>query len=158
MALKAHQHLTRVAGAPRDPAVIDAQIADSLRYNRVIGNSYTASMYIGLVSLLDHAADDLAGSRIGFFSYGSGAVGELFTGIVQPGYREHLRTAAHQRLLDERTEVSYAEYLRTVSPVNPVDGGDHEVEHITRGPFRLSAITGHQRVYERTDQASAAVA
>jgi hydroxymethylglutaryl-CoA synthase len=158
MALKAHQHLTRITGAPRDAAVIDAQIADSLRYNRVIGNSYTASMYIGLVSLLDHAADDLAGSRIGFFSYGSGAVGELFTGVVQPGYREHLRTAAHQRLLDERTEVTYAEYLRTVTPVNPVDGGEHEVEHITRGPFRLQAITGHQRVYGRTDEASAAVA
>jgi hydroxymethylglutaryl-CoA synthase len=158
MALKAHQHLTRVTGAPRDPAVIDAQIADSLRYNRVIGNSYTASMYIGLVSLLDHAAEDLTGSRIGFFSYGSGAVGELFTGIVQPGYRDHLRTAAHRRLLDERTEVGYAEYLRIVHPVNPVDGGDHPIEQISRGPFRLAAITGHQRVYERRDEASAAVA
>jgi hypothetical protein len=42
--------------------------------------------------------------------------------------------------------------------VNPVDGGEHEVERVTRGPFRLSAITGHQRVYGRTDEASAAVA
>ncbi len=158
MATKAHQHLTRVAGAPRDAAVMDAQIADSLRYNRQIGNSYTASMYIGLVSLLDHATDDLAGSRIGFFSYGSGAVGEFFTGVVQPGYREHLRTAAHRRLLDERLEISHEEYLRIVAPVNPVDGGEHEIEHVTRGPFRLSAITGHQRVYVRSEEASAAVA
>ncbi|HEY0186862.1 MAG TPA: hydroxymethylglutaryl-CoA synthase [Cellulomonas sp.] len=155
MALKAHQHLTRIVGAPRDPAVIDAQIADSLRYNRVIGNSYTASMYIGLVSLLDHAVADLAGSRIGFFSYGSGAVGELFTGVVQPGYRDHLRTAAHQRLLDERREVDHAEYLRTVQPVNPVDGGDHPIDRVSGGLFRLAAITGHQRVYQRRDEAGA---
>jgi hydroxymethylglutaryl-CoA synthase len=158
MAVKAHAHLTRLVGAPRDAEVMDAQIADSLRYNREIGNSYTASMYIGLVSLLEHAADDLSGSRIGFFSYGSGAVGEFFTGVVQPGYRDHLRTAAHRRLLDDRLEVSHAEYLDIVAPVNPVDGGDHHVDQVTRGPFRLAAITGHQRLYERSAVADAAVA
>lgn len=158
MATKAHAHLTRIAGAPRDADVMAAQIADSLTYNREIGNSYTASMYIGLASLLDHAVEDLSGSRIAFFSYGSGAVGELFTGVVQPGYRAHLRTAAHRRLLDERVEVSHAEYLRIVAPVNPVDGGDHAIEHVTRNPFRLAAISGHQRLYERSEAADAAVA
>jgi hydroxymethylglutaryl-CoA synthase len=158
MAVKAHAHLTKITGAPRDAAVMEAQIADTLRYNREIGNSYTASMYIGLASLLDHAAEDLAGSRIGFFSYGSGAVGEFFTGVVQPGYRDHLRTAAHRRLLDARLRISHAEYSAIVAPVNPVDGGDHDVEHVTRGPFRMSAITGHQRVYERAEVAASAVA
>lgn len=158
MAAKAHAHLTRIAGAPRDAEVLDAQIADTLRYNREIGNSYTASMYIGLASLLDHAAGDLAGSRIGFFSYGSGAVAEFFTGVVQPGYRAHLRASAHRRLLDERTEVSYADYLGIVGPVNPVDGGEHAIERVTRGPFRLAAISGHQRIYERSAAADAAVA
>lgn len=158
MAVKAHAHLTKITGAPRDAVVMDAQIADTLRYNREIGNSYTASMYIGLVSLLDHAADDLSGSRIGFFSYGSGAVGELFTGVVQPGYRDHLRTAAHRHLLDDRLRISHEEYSAIVAPVNPVDGGDHAVDHVTRGPFRLTAITGHQRVYERSEAAATAVA
>jgi hydroxymethylglutaryl-CoA synthase len=158
MAVKAHAHLTRVAGAARDAEVMDAQIADTLRYNREIGNSYTASMYIGLASLLDHAAADLAGSRIGFFSYGSGSVGEFFTGVVQPGYREHLRAAAHRRLLDDRQRVSHAEYLEVVAPVNPVDGGEHPIEATTRSPFRLAGISGHQRVYERTAAADAAVA
>ncbi|VTR76850.1 hydroxymethylglutaryl-CoA synthase [Cellulomonas hominis] len=158
MATKAHAHLTRIAGAPRDAAVMEAQIADTLRYNREIGNSYTASMYIGLASLLDHATEDLAGSRIGFFSYGSGAVGEMFTGVVQPGYRTHLRAAAHRRLIDERVEVTHPEYLEIVAPVNPVDGGDHTIAPVTRNPFRMSAITGHQRVYERTAAADAAVA
>jgi hydroxymethylglutaryl-CoA synthase len=158
MAVKAHAHLTKITGAPRDAAVMDAQIADTLRYNREIGNSYTASMYIGLASLLDHATEDLSGARVGFFSYGSGAVGEFFTGVVQPGYRDHLRTAAHRRLLDARLRISHAEYSAIVAPVNPVDGGDHDVDRVTRGPFRLSAITGHQRVYERAEAAATAVA
>lgn len=149
MAVKAHAHLARVAGGPRDAETQATQIADTLRYNREIGNSYTASMYIGLASLLDHATDDLTGSRIGFFSYGSGSVGEFFTGVVQPGYRQHLRAAAHRRLLDDRERISHAEYLEVVAPVNPVDGGEHVLEPTTRGPFRLAAITGHQRVYER---------
>lgn len=158
MAAKAHAQLARVAGAPRDAGVADAQIADSLRYNRVIGNSYTASMYIGLASLLENAEQDLAGARVGFFSYGSGAVGEFFAGVVQPGYRKHLRTTAHRRLLADRIEVDHAEYLRLSVPVNPVDGGDHAVEPVTRGPFRFAAINGHQRVYARTEAASEAVA
>jgi len=153
MAVKAHQHLTKIVGAPRDPEVLDAQIGDSLRYNKQIGNSYTASMYIGLISLLDHATEDLAGNRIGFFSYGSGAVGEFFTGTVVPGYREHLRTAEHQRRIDDRRRVSHEEYLRIVAPANPVDGGEHPIPVTSRSPFRLAAITEHQRVYVRADAA-----
>lgn len=153
MAVKAHQHLTKLVGAPRDPAVLDAQIGDSLRYNKQIGNSYTASMYLGLISLLDHADEDLSGNRIGFFSYGSGAVGEFFTGLVVPGYREHLRTAEHRRRVDERRRVSHEEYLRIVAPANPVDGGEHPIPVTSRSPFRLAAITEHQRIYVRADAA-----
>ncbi|WP_448059868.1 hydroxymethylglutaryl-CoA synthase [Cellulomonas hominis] len=154
MAVKAHAHLTKVVGQPLDAASAEAQVADTLRYNRVIGNSYTASMYIGLVSLLDHSERDLAGARVAFFSYGSGAVGELFAGVVRPGYRDHLRTAAHQELLERRREVDHAEYLRLYDVPNPTDGGDHPVPAQTSGPFRLAAITGHQRVYERTAQSA----
>lgn len=153
MAVKAHQHLTKLVGAPRDPAVLDAQIGDSLRYNKQIGNSYTASMYLGLISLLDHADEDLSGNRIGFFSYGSGAVGEFFTGLVVPGYREHLRTAEHRRRVEERRRVSHEEYLRIVAPANPVDGGEHPIPVTSRSPFRLAAITEHQRIYVRADAA-----
>lgn len=153
MAVKAHQHLTKLVGAPRDPAVLDAQIGDSLRYNKQIGNSYTASMYVGLISLLDHADEDLSGNRIGFFSYGSGAVGEFFTGLVVPGYREHLRTAEHRRRVEERRRVSHEEYLRIVAPANPVDGGEHPIPVTSRSPFRLAAITEHQRIYVRAEAA-----
>jgi len=41
----------------------------TLNYSRDTGNCYTASLYEGLVSLLDHS-HDLSDARIGFYSYG----------------------------------------------------------------------------------------
>lgn len=53
----------------------------SIQYSRQVGNIYTASLYLGLISLLEGKELD-AGERLGLFSYGSGAVGssllELF--------------------------------------------------------------------------------
>ena len=43
-------------------ATVNDQIGNSLRYNRLMGNSYTGSLYVGLCSLLE-SEDDLAGHR-----------------------------------------------------------------------------------------------
>ncbi len=82
----------------------------SRRYNKVVGNIYTGSLYLSLLSLLELNTDIEPGSRIGLFSYGSGAVGEFFSCIVQPQYREALYKAQHARLLSERREISISEY------------------------------------------------
>lgn len=49
----------------------------STRYCRRVGNIYTGSLYLGLLSLLDNDTSLKAGDRIGLFSYGSGAVAEF---------------------------------------------------------------------------------
>lgn len=61
----------------------------STEYNRHVGNIYTGSLYLSLLSLLEQANAFPEGSRIGMFSYGSGAVGEFFIGFLQIG-REHV--------------------------------------------------------------------
>ena len=38
--------------------------------------------------------------------------------------------------------------------MNPVDGGEHVLAPATRGQFRMAAISGHQRVYERATAAA----
>ena len=78
---------------------IDQVVGPSLQYAKRIGNCYTASLYIGLLSLLEHTRDNLAGHRIGFYSYGSGATAEYFSGVVQPHYQGVLQTAYHQQQL-----------------------------------------------------------
>jgi len=147
MAYKAHRHLLNYCGYDTDKDEIARAVGQTTDYNTVVGNSYTASMYLGLAALLDQA-DDLTGRSIGFLSYGSGSVAEFFAGTVVPGYRENLRTAAHREAIDRRQPVDYAGYRELHEYSFPTDGGDHPTPSQTTGPFRLAALRGHKRVYE----------
>ncbi|MGV9557698.1 hydroxymethylglutaryl-CoA synthase [Streptomyces sp. NPDC003522] len=148
MAHKAHRHLLNTCGYDTDEAGLERAVGRTTAYNRVIGNSYTASVYLGLAALLDQG-DDLAGRPVGFLSYGSGSVAEFFAGTVVPGYREHLRTAAHREAIDRRRPLDHAAYRVLHGRSFPVDGGDHPTPSQTTGPFRLAGLHGHKRVYER---------
>ncbi|GGO83109.1 hydroxymethylglutaryl-CoA synthase [Marinobacterium nitratireducens] len=147
MAQKAHQQLARVNKSELGAEQLEQQIEASLQYNRIIGNSYTASMYIGLASLLENSSHDLAGQRIGFFSYGSGCVAEFFSGRVVEGYERHLYRDAHRRMLEARQEVSYDEYLALYRYPDPRDGEHLDIPASTTGRFRLAAISHHKREY-----------
>lgn len=147
MAQKAHQHLAKLNKASLNAEQIEDQIAPTLNYNRIIGNSYTASMYIGLCSLLENCREDLAGQRIGFFSYGSGCVAEFYSGSVVAGYRDCLHVQRHRDMLEQRESLGYEEYLKLYHYPDFRDGEEHELPHVTRGRFRLAAISHHKREY-----------
>lgn len=149
MAVKAHDRLNTIAGSGLDRDARRAQIAASLDINRRTGNSYTASIYAGLLSLLNDDEADLAGRRIGFFSYGSGSVSEFFTGVVQPGYRELLRRDEDAALLRDRVAIDYARYRALHEAVDEVRGEDVVTAAETTGPFRFAGITDQMRQYER---------
>ena len=147
MAQKAHKHLAKLNQSDLSPEMLDRQVEDTLLYNRIIGNSYTASMYIGLVSLLENCKQNLAGKRVGFFSYGSGCVAEFFSGRVVAGYEKYLHSDKHQAMLAARSLVSYEEYLQLYNDIDPVDGGAHEKTPGATGRFRLAGISHHKREY-----------
>jgi hydroxymethylglutaryl-CoA synthase len=148
MAQKAHNHLANGNAHHLSEQTLDDQISSSLIYNRITGNSYTAAMYIGLISLLDNTAANLTGKRIGFFSYGSGSVGEFFTGTLVKGYQQMLHKQSHQAMLAARKALSYADYQKMYAFEVPTDGGDHEFEQQTTGKFRLMGISQHKRLYQ----------
>lgn len=148
MAHKAHRHLLNTCGHDTDEADVQRAVGRTTAYNAVIGNSYTASMYLGLAALLDQA-DDLAGRSVGFLSYGSGCVAEFFAGTVVPGYRDHLRTAAHHRAIDRRRTLDYAAYRELHERSLPTDGQDHPTQAQSTGAFRFAGLRGHKRIYER---------
>ena len=147
MAVKAHRHLVKVAGAGLDADQVQALLEPTMVYNRHVGNSYTASMYTALVSLLDHV-QDLAGKRIAFLSYGSGCVAEIFTGVVNPGYEAYLRTQANQAQLAKRQEVESEDYLARHAEKFPTDGGEYPTPHEGKGHFRFAGLSGSKRQYE----------
>ena len=148
MAEKAHRKLFRSAGASVSASEIKTALEDSLTYSRRLGNCYTASMYVGLASLLEQSNRDLTSKRIGLFSYGSGCVGEFFSGIVQPGYQSILHGAPHQEILRDRTELSYQQYEDIFNYRVPTDGGVYIFPEYRTGPYRLKGINGHKREYE----------
>ncbi len=150
MADKAHRHLLKVCGEPDiTDALVDRHIGESLVYNRVIGNSYTASLYVGLASLLEHAVDDLAGKRIGLFSYGSGCMAAYFSGVVQTGYRDHLHADWHRRMLADREALPIERYEAFYGHALPQDGRDYVTPRHKTGPYRLAGIRDHKRIYEK---------
>lgn len=55
-------------------------MAPGLEFSKLIGNIYTGSLYLSLVSLLSQKnQEDLVGKRILMYSYGSGVSTTLFS-------------------------------------------------------------------------------
>ncbi|MEI6891474.1 MAG: hydroxymethylglutaryl-CoA synthase [Pontiella sp.] len=148
MAEKAHKKLCRKWKVETSTEQMQRLLNESLRYSRITGNCYSGSMYVGLTSLLDTADEELSNKRIGLYSYGSGCVGEFFSGVVQPGYREHLYTDQHRNMLENRTELTYQQYEDIYNYGVPTDGGEYVFPQYKTGPFRFSGISQHKRVYE----------
>jgi hydroxymethylglutaryl-CoA synthase len=72
-------------------AFVQQKIAAGQLASSQIGNMYTASIFMGLMSCLEThlaAGHDLAGQQIGFCAYGSGSKSKVFAGTIRPGYRE----------------------------------------------------------------------
>ncbi|KKI20026.1 MULTISPECIES: hydroxymethylglutaryl-CoA synthase [unclassified Leucobacter] len=114
-------------------------------YNRRLGNAYTASLYAGVASVLDHESD-LVGKRLGLFSYGSGSVSEFLTGVVQPGAAS--RTDRFTAALDARVPLTIDAYRGLHARELP-SAQDVETPRVTEAPFRFAGIQGSARRYER---------
>ena len=150
MAEKAHIKLVKDSGQPAPKeAELQKKIGTSLLYNKITGNTYAASLYEGLNSLLDNSTEDLSDKRIALFSYGSGCMAEFFSGVVQPGHKQHLFSAKHRILLDNRKELTYQQYEDIFQLAFPTDGGDHTFAQYRTGPFRMSGVKDHKRLYEK---------
>lgn len=143
MGEKAHRHLAGLAGVSAEAERLDP----GLTYARDVGNCYSASLYLSLISTLDNSEEDLGGKAIGLFSYGSGAVGEMLSGEVQPGYRTHLLTERHRTMLAERKALSHSAYLDLWHGPRGAQGGEIILPQAARGTFRLARIHDHKREY-----------
>ncbi|MDO4642563.1 MAG: hydroxymethylglutaryl-CoA synthase [Cardiobacteriaceae bacterium] len=141
MGIKAHAHLARINQCHADENALTA----GLLYSRETGNSYTASLYASLASLLDNR-NDLAGKRIGLFSYGSGCTGEYFTATISHDYQTHRRGDQHRALLAARQAIDYPTYLRYW---HAVEGNSNlTLPRDNPAPYRLAAIENHCRRYD----------
>jgi len=104
--------------------VYESKLASSLIASKIIGNLYTASLYLGFRSSLEFEFQkgvDLANKRIGFGSYGSGSSAMIFSGIIQPEYKEVVKDMNLEIEIGKRKKLSLEEYEEIHENKRPVD-------------------------------------
>jgi len=110
---KDHQFTKLFTNTEKYVELYESKLASSLIASKMIGNLYTASLYLGFRSSLEFEYQkrvDLEGKRVGFCSYGSGASAMIFSGVIQPEYEEIVKDMNLEEELGPRTKLSLDEY------------------------------------------------
>ncbi len=79
-----------ISKTPAFKAFIAEKIEKGQRASSLVGNQYTGSIFLALVSTLESDLQDgidLTGERIGLCGYGSGSKAKVFEAQVQPGWQ-----------------------------------------------------------------------
>ena len=108
-----HQFTKLFTGTKMYAELYESKLASSLIASKMIGNLYTASLYLGFRSSLEFEYQkgiDLEGKRVGFCSYGSGASAMIFSGVIQPEYDQVVKDMNLEAELGPRTKLSLDEY------------------------------------------------
>lgn len=124
----------------------------AITYNQRVGNIYTGSVFLSLLSLLENDPNLQAGDALLIYSYGSGAVCELFSATLVEGYANMLQTAGQrQAQLSSRQRLSITDYEQMFFEELGLDqdGNSPRLPKDT-APFYLEKIDKHRRIYQRS--------
>lgn len=122
---------------------------EAIVYNKVVGNIYTASIFLSLLSLLENSRALEAGDQILFYSYGSGAVCEIFSGSLVEGYQNYLEENRLEQL-NERTKLSVEEYEQVFFKEVSLDENGTSLDlPADQSPFALIKVENHKRIYRK---------
>jgi len=92
---------------------INNKIEKSQRASSEIGNMYTASIFMALLSALQtsfNENEELAGQEIGFLGYGSGSKSKVFAGKVSENWKTVAATWNIFEKLKDRTAIDFDTY------------------------------------------------
>lgn len=146
MAKKAHATLRAADGDHAWQAGFDRLVAPSLVLPSEIGNVYTASLYLALLSTLSCSTFGLDGTRLGLFSYGSGSCAEFFAGTVTTGATARIQGGAHLARLARRTRIDVASYEEIMRGRVNLDERAFEADEASAGYL---GVKDQRRMYQR---------
>ena len=146
MVLKALREAQKDADA-KVSAKLTHRFEDSRLYNRQVGNLYTGSLYLSLLSLLENNDDLKSGDRLGLFSYGSGAQGEFFAMLLRKDYRKYLMNTTNE-FLQKRTRISVEEYEKIYLRSLHYENNSELDLDMDDAQFVLTGIKENQRQYK----------
>ena len=152
LALKGLKKILDKSLSEDQKAQLQYNFDQSILYSQRIGNIYTASLFLGLLSLLENQPQLKAGDRIALFSYGSGAVAEIFSANLVPGYEQMLDSKRMEKL-DQRTVLSVEDYERLFYEEVDLDPNGNQVfEPTAHQTYALTEIKEHQRIYQKVEK------
>ncbi|MBI9099504.1 MAG: hydroxymethylglutaryl-CoA synthase family protein [Spirochaetaceae bacterium] len=141
-------------------ADFDKRVLPGLQLSRRIGSTYGCSNFVGLSALLSTDAPIDEGDRISLFAYGSGAIGEFYSGIIQKNSRKILKSMKLHEEFDKRRECTVEEYemiekLRNTLIENPnftpdfdILDGHYKKHYEGKGLLVLKDVKDYYRTYE----------
>ncbi|MDR2234480.1 MAG: hydroxymethylglutaryl-CoA synthase [Chryseobacterium sp.] len=93
--------------------LVNDKIERTQRASSEIGNMYTASIFMAMLSALQVSFDEqeeLAGTEIGFLGYGSGSKSKVFAGKVSGNWKTVVSKWKLFEILNNRTAVDFTTY------------------------------------------------
>lgn len=123
----------------------------SIIYNQKVGNIYTGSLYLNLLSLLENSKSLSSGDNILMYSYGSGAVCEIFSVTLVDGFEKRLRSDRMEDF-DTRVKLSIEEYEKMFFEKIELDeNGNSSFISDDNSLFSLEKIENHMRIYKKNN-------
>lgn len=123
---------------------------EAIIYNKVVGNIYTGSIFLSLLSLLENSQALTCGDQVLFYSYGSGAVCEIFSGYLVEGYKNHLQSDRLEKL-NQRTTLSVEDYEKIFFEEVQMDENGNAINlALDDADFALIDIQDYKRIYRNT--------
>jgi hydroxymethylglutaryl-CoA synthase len=111
---------------------------------------YNGSLYLSLISLLANTKTPLDLKSIGMFSYGSGAMAEFFTLIMQENYSKYIQTTKFHHIIDKRIKVNVETYEKLMTTYASKEAALNyipQVDWYNHHRFVLKSITNGHRLY-----------
>lgn len=96
-------------------ALVQSKIYPSEIASGEVGNIYTGSIFLGLLSGLYYAAKEniaLENKKIGFIAYGSGSKSKVFEGKIQTEWKNNILKTSIFEILEHRTAIDFETYER----------------------------------------------
>ena len=138
----------------------EAKVQPSTLFTQHVGTMYTASCYAALCSLVFTQGEALVGKRIAMFSFGSGAIGSLFSLRVAraPGFAPDLQRRLDARILHSpevftrRSHAYTKTYARFDFAPEHVEGQQPDAYYLARVEldgrrrYRLGAAEGVRKL------------
>ena len=114
---------------------ITSKVAPGEKASSEIGNMYSASIFMSLLSMLNYHYDnnnEIKNQKIGFISYGSGSKAKIFQGEVQTNWKNKIKNSKLFESLRKRKEISFEEYqnLHKSKKISPLSNQSVRFSHV----------------------------